>query len=365
MVLCQGAYVYKVTSPQSSRWRLPAPGQPRTRRGVYLPSAKRVPRRLEAAACESGCEPDLPQPTWFTETDQRIEPLRQLLHRKITARTKVSGLSDQAIDRSWSGTVGRSVGRVAIASSSSDAGTGTIDLEDRPIHSAELCLRIASRFWQSASYSRSSAHHCCCWPRRLPAGIALRTPFRLSLWVLAGIVLGIAQTGMDHWGQSLGLLAPSWRTLLSAVVATVATLAAWPIVQDIQKRAGRKTTFENDAFREITATSVWFRIFLVATAAVTEEILYRGYAIGVGEQILGNRSAAVAISVTIFVGAHFRWGISHMLSVVWAAIVLSTLFLTTRDLAACVTAHGAIDFMGLVMAPAAMARRGRPGGSTD
>ena len=93
------------------------------------------------------------------------------------------------------------------------------------------------------------------------------------------------------------------------------------------------------------------------TAAVTEEVLYRGFAIGVGAQILGNLTAAVGISLAAFVGAHFRWGLLHMASVLWAAVVLTALFLVTRDLWACIAAHGVIDLIGLVVAPAMLERR--------
>jgi membrane protease YdiL (CAAX protease family) len=197
---------------------------------------------------------------------------------------------------------------------------------------------------------------------RFAGGNSLGWPIRLSLWALGGAALGIARSVMKNWDITLGLLAPSWRTVIGAVAAMLITCAAWPIVQHIQVRAGKKTVEQNEAFLAITALSIPYRLFLVATAAVTEEILYRGFAVGVGGEILGNRPAAVALSLIAFVGGHFRWGLGHMLSVLWAAITLTALFVITRDLLACILAHGAIDVIGLVIAPAAMARRGRADG---
>jgi membrane protease YdiL (CAAX protease family) len=200
---------------------------------------------------------------------------------------------------------------------------------------------------------------------RLAGGNSLGLPFRMSLWTLAGIALGIALLAMTHGDLSLGLLAPSWRTAIGAVCAMFITCAAWPIIQKVQERLGKKTIVQNETFRELIALSIPYRLFLVATAAVTEEVLYRGFAIGAGGEILGNLPAAVALSLITFVGGHFRWGLAHMLSVLWAAITLTALFVITRDLLACIVAHAAIDLMGLVVAPAAMALRARADGAAS
>jgi membrane protease YdiL (CAAX protease family) len=61
-------------------------------------------------------------------------------------------------------------------------------------------------------------------------------------------------------------------------------------------------------------------IAIGATAAVTEEILYRGFAIGIGKAFLGNTLEAATLSVVIFTVTHFRWGFSHMLSVLSRAV---------------------------------------------
>ncbi len=154
------------------------------------------------------------------------------------------------------------------------------------------------------------------------------------------------------------MLLPTWHGAIGAGVAVVMTLAAWPLAQRLQTRAGATSTLQSDAFREIVAQPLSYRLFLVVTAAVTEEILYRGFAIGVGGQILGSAPAAIALSLVAFVGAHYRWGITHMASVLWAAIVLTVLFVSTRDLWACIASHGVIDLIGLVVAPAMLRRRG-------
>jgi membrane protease YdiL (CAAX protease family) len=187
---------------------------------------------------------------------------------------------------------------------------------------------------------------------------SLAWPFRLSLWAVAGVAIGIARF-TTHGDGSLGWMAPSWRTAFGAATASVGTLVAAPILNYIQDKFGKQNIFRNVTFMEIISLSIPYRLFLVVTAAVTEEIVYRGFAIGVGENILGSRALAVALSLLVFVAAHFRWGLAHMLSVLWAAIVLTTLFVVTYDLLACIAAHAALDLIGLVIAPAVMAARDR------
>ncbi|WKE64244.1 CPBP family intramembrane metalloprotease [Gallaecimonas kandeliae] len=85
---------------------------------------------------------------------------------------------------------------------------------------------------------------------------------------------------------------------------------------------------------------------------MTEEALYRGYAIGVGGVLLHSTHAAVVLSLISFTVAHFRWGAAHMLSVVWAGALLSALFVLTENILACMVAHLLIDAVGVLLAHA-------------
>jgi membrane protease YdiL (CAAX protease family) len=180
---------------------------------------------------------------------------------------------------------------------------------------------------------------------------------RLGLWFLALFVIVIATTGSTSWSEQLGLVPVTWTTLLGAAVATIATLSAWPILWYVQKALGGVSVDQTQQYQDIVALSYNYRVFLVATAAIVEEVLYRGYAIGLGQDLLGGQLPAAALSVAIFTLAHFRWGLSHLLSVLWSALTLTLLFTLTGDLMACVLAHAGIDAVGLLLVPAAIARQ--------
>ncbi|HEX7049483.1 MAG TPA: CPBP family intramembrane glutamic endopeptidase [Longimicrobiales bacterium] len=182
-------------------------------------------------------------------------------------------------------------------------------------------------------------------------------PFRLSFWLLALAVLALAAYGGGPWLTRIGAEPLGWLSLIGAVVAAVATLAIFPSLQRLQKILGGKGTEQTESFKKIAGLSAAHRAFLVVTAAVVEEILYRGYGIGIGRHLFGNVSVAVGISLLLFVGSHFRWGISHLISVFWCGLVLSLLFVATNNLFACILAHFVIDAFGVLLLPWAMARK--------
>jgi uncharacterized protein len=180
---------------------------------------------------------------------------------------------------------------------------------------------------------------------------------RIALWVLACAALWIAVSSGEPWKSQLGFKVPGWRTLLSAASATFVVMAASPLFQYLQHRLGSRSITQTSAFQEIAALPISYRTFLIATAAITEEILSRGFAIGVGGIALGNIYVAASVSIVMFTLTHFRWGLSHLLSVFWAALVLTALFLVTEDLIACIAAHFALDAVGLIIAPLFISRR--------
>lgn len=180
---------------------------------------------------------------------------------------------------------------------------------------------------------------------------ALSIPFRLAFWLLALVVLALAAHAGGPWLGRIGAEPPGWIPLAGAVVAAIAILAIFPALQRLQKFLGGMGTAQTEFFNRIAALSVAHRVFLVVTAALVEEVLYRGYAIGIGRHLFGSVSVAVAISLTLFVVSHYRWGVSHLISVCWAGLVLSLLFVVTNNLFACILAHLAVDAFGLLLLP--------------
>ena len=192
---------------------------------------------------------------------------------------------------------------------------------------------------------------------RLVGADALGVVMRCVFWAMALAVLAIAAASGDGWQAKMGLANPTSSTLVDALVATIAILAVWPLVQRAQRWLGGTLVEQTEQFGKIAKLSVAYRVFLVLTAGVTEEILYRGFAIGFGAQMLGGVWPAFAVSLCVFTLAHFRWGVSHLLSMFWAGGALSLFFVVSNDLYACIVTHVLVDAVGLLLAPMAMARR--------
>jgi membrane protease YdiL (CAAX protease family) len=133
--------------------------------------------------------------------------------------------------------------------------------------------------------------------------------------------------GTDLWEEQLGLSPLSWKAADIAIAATAFLLISWPLLQYAQKACGSNLVEQPEVFTNIASKSFSDRLFLVVTAAVTEELFYRGYAIGIGQPILGSVWLAKALSIIVFTLCHVRWGLSHLFTVFWASLIFSGIFL--------------------------------------
>ena len=83
----------------------------------------------------------------------------------------------------------------------------------------------------------------------------------------------------------------------------------------------------------LMATPFWWRFISTIRAAVTEEVLFRGYAMERIEELSGSRTVAVVVSCVIFTLAHVSsWGWSHELFVAVGGLAFSLLYLWRRNL---------------------------------
>lgn len=138
------------------------------------------------------------------------------------------------------------------------------------------------------------------------------TPFspvaRALLWATSGVVLAIAAAAGGGWLAYSGVAWPTWPDLGLATLAAAATFTAFGLSQHVQRMLGTSSPKQMEQYANIIRLSYSHRVFLVVTAAVAEEVLYRGYAIGVSQHLLGSVWLAGVVSVAAFTLAHLRWG---------------------------------------------------------
>jgi membrane protease YdiL (CAAX protease family) len=172
-------------------------------------------------------------------------------------------------------------------------------------------------------------------------------------------VVVIAVVGVGDWQARLGVIWPTWGGLGWAILAAVVVFGALGASLQVQRGAGRQSRGRSAQYQALLNLSFGHRCFIVITAAITEEVLYRAYAVGVGQLLLGSVWVACALSVAAFTLAHYKWGIAHMVSVLVPAVAFTLLFVLTRNVWLCIIAHAIVDGVGFLAMPAAARRRTR------
>lgn len=150
---------------------------------------------------------------------------------------------------------------------------------------------------------------------------------------------------------SIGFRAPTWKTLLFAVVGAVAMLFIFAIHMGVIVRVFHLDTAQIlEQQRMIFSRPYWFRVLLVLRAAVVEEILFRGYMIEKVRQLTGSAVLAVTVSVLTFTWAHYAgWGLVQLIPACGAGVVLALLYVRRRDLPSNMLAHFLTDGMGFLL----------------
>lgn len=186
---------------------------------------------------------------------------------------------------------------------------------------------------------------------------------RLALWLIAAAVLAIAATNIESWRAHFGLAWPSWQTLGWAILANAILFILLGAYVSLRSRSGPASPEQLELQQSLLRLPFSRRCFVVATAAVTEEVLYRGYAIGVGQHLLGSLWLACVLSVAAFTLAHYRLGLANLIPVFLCTVVITLLFASTQNLLACIIVHAILDSVGVLVMPAMAVRRRRAGAS--
>ena len=150
--------------------------------------------------------------------------------------------------------------------------------------------------------------------------------------------------------SSIGFCRPTWKGVIFGVLAAVALTAIMFVEFGIIIPLLHLNTSAIAASQQaIMNTPYWFRILLVLRAAVTEEILFRGYLIEKVRQLSGSTVLAVIVSVAAFTYAHLRgWGPVHLIAVGGGGIIFALLYVWRRDLPSNMLGHFLADAAGFL-----------------
>lgn len=200
---------------------------------------------------------------------------------------------------------------------------GTIDIRDRARGSRETQLGP-----KSARYYRSM----------------------LLLWAGAAICLAswsVSGRGLDMMGLGSG---SGWRAAAGWVLAAgIIAYLVYSLVQAAtspQTRADLRRQFDNaegfNLLRPASAREHRDFQLLSLTAGITEEIIFRGFLIGVLALVLPIW-LAVLVSVAVFLAAHIYQGPAGMIRILPITLAMTGLYLLSGSLWPAVIVHALVD----------------------
>ncbi len=154
-------------------------------------------------------------------------------------------------------------------------------------------------------------------------------------------------------GQSLvsiGVRKMAMQDVLWGVGGFFLGVVVFPITALIVRHLGLGTV--SGGITHLARLPLWVRVAIVITAGVTEEILFRGYAIERLASLTGHLGLGAAIAYGAFVLAHLPWwGVGGTLQIgVWSLIV-TMLYVLRRNLLACMLMHLLNDAYAFILLP--------------
>ena len=200
------------------------------------------------------------------------------------------------------------------------------------------------------------------------AGVLAFAVFPIPDWLIHGDSIGplLAREAV-YWGftaivllwllyaerlpvSSIGFRPLTWKGVVIGIVAAL-VLTAIQILQfavivplfhlDTAAILARRQSIMN--------TPYWYRILLVLRAAVTEEVIYRGYLIEKVRQLSKSTTAAVILSVAAFTYSHLSgWGPVQLIAVGGGGLVFALLYVWKKDLPSNMIAHYLADAAGFL-----------------
>jgi membrane protease YdiL (CAAX protease family) len=191
-------------------------------------------------------------------------------------------------------------------------------------------------------------------PRPLLAAIGLAGPAASISWNLLATALVLAWVfGVERSRlTSLRIGRPTGKDLEWALILFGGAMTWSWLAQLI-----RPQTAPDSGSATIAALPVLTVVAMILTAAICEEILFRGYPLERLTQLTGRRWVAVATTLPFFVAPHlFTFGPEWLLYNASGTVAIYVLYLWRRNLVACMVLHAAVNAPILIPTVAAHLR---------
>lgn len=169
-------------------------------------------------------------------------------------------------------------------------------------------------------------------------------------WAFAAVVVGVVVRVERRPLSSIGVRRIGWRDVGAAVLVFGLGAASYPFTTPLLESMGLETTV--GGIETVAAYPLGFVLALALTAAVTEELLYRGFPIERITELTGSTALGAGITVLFFVLFHVPyWGLGGALQIGVNAVLLTLLYVWRRNVAACILAHAITDIYAFIVIP--------------
>lgn len=174
------------------------------------------------------------------------------------------------------------------------------------------------------------------------AGLANRLGFELLVWAwVAGILLYVARVERRPL-SSIGFRAVGVKDGIIAILSGMLILALLALILLVVFPALHWSESSQQA--SIVSLPYWLNVLIVLRAAVSEEILFRGYPMERLEELTGSRAIAGVVTCAVFTLDHISfWGWHHIFIAGTAGAALTILYLWRRNIWVNMIAHFMVD----------------------
>ncbi len=174
------------------------------------------------------------------------------------------------------------------------------------------------------------------------AGLANRLVYELIVWAwVIGILLYVVRVERRRL-SSIGCRALGGKDWIIAILAGILILALLALISLVVFPALHWSEGSQEA--SILALPYWLNVLIVVRAAVSEEILFRGYPMERLEELSGSRALAGVVTCAVFTLDHSSfWGWHHIFIAGSAGAALTVLYLWRRNIWVNMIAHFMVD----------------------
>lgn len=169
-------------------------------------------------------------------------------------------------------------------------------------------------------------------------------------WAFAVAIVTVVVHVEQRSLLSIGVTWPGWGDIGAAVLVFVLGAVSYPFTTPLLSSLGFETTV--GGIEQLATYPILFVLSLALTAAVTEELLYRGFPIERIAERTGSAVFGAGVSVFFFIIFHIPyWGVGGALQISVNAVLLSLLYVWRRNVVACIISHGITDIYAFIIIP--------------